>query len=216
MSLRESARISPESRVILYVGNLERYQGIDLAVASFAKVADAHKYAHLVIIGGAPEHVAAYQQTTSSYEAADRIHFLGPRPVAHLHRLITEADVLISPRILGNNTPMKIYSYLHSGKPLVATAIPSHTQVLSDAVACLCEPTPDGVARGLDWVLSRREEAKDMGERARRLAEERYTLAIFRESLLGLYDRFSEEVCPEGEPVSPVSSETAGKVLLDR
>lgn len=191
MSLSESAVISPKSRVILYVGNLERYQGIDLALAAFAKVADAHNDAHLVIIGGAPEHVAAYQKMTASYEAGDRIHFLGPRPVAHLHRLITEADMLISPRILGNNTPMKIYSYLHSGKPLVATAIPSHTQVLSDAVACLCEPTPEGFARGLDWVLSRREEAKDMGERARQLAEERYTLAIFRESLLGLYDRFS-------------------------
>lgn len=193
LSLREAAGIADDSRVILYVGNLERYQGIDLALEAFSRVADEHRDAHLVVIGGAPEHVAAYQHTAASYGASSRIHFLGPRPVAHLHRLITEADTLISPRILGNNTPMKIYSYLHSGKPLIATAIPSHTQVLTDAVACLCEPTPEGFARGLSWVLSQYEDASKMGERARQLAEERYTLSIFRQSLLGLYDRFSAD-----------------------
>lgn len=207
-SLRPSAGIALDARVILYVGNLERYQGIDLAVEAFSQVADAHPDAHLVIIGGAPEHVASYQQSAASRRAGDRIHFLGPRPVAHLHRLIAEADVLISPRILGNNTPMKIYSYLHSGKPLVATAIPSHTQVLNEAVACLCEPTAEGFARGLEWVLSQREDATGMGDRARQLAEERYTLAIFRESLLGLYDRFEG-----GEDLSNRSDESLGDVV---
>ena len=35
-------------------------------------------------------------------------------------------DVLISPRISGTNTPMKIYTYMASGKPIVASNIPAH------------------------------------------------------------------------------------------
>ena len=34
--------------------------------------------------------------------------------------LFEAADVLVSPRIRGNNTPMKIYSYLESGKAILA------------------------------------------------------------------------------------------------
>jgi len=191
-SLRSCAGIRSDAKVILYVGNLERYQGIDLALASFAKVADNHFDAHLIIIGGVSEHIESYHQVVKNQPSGARMHFLGPRPVAQLHRLIAEADVVISPRIVGNNTPMKIYSYLHSGKPLVATAIPSHTQVLNDEVARLCEPNVDDFAQGLVWAITHCDEARKMGERARRLAEERYTFSVFKENLLGLYDRFGE------------------------
>ena len=44
--------------------------------------------------------------------------------------LVAAADVLVSPRIKGVNTPMKIYAYLNSGKPILATDIESHSQVL--------------------------------------------------------------------------------------
>jgi len=199
-SLRTAAGLRSSAKVILYVGNLERYQGIDLALASFAKVAENHSDAHLIIIGGAAEHIESYRQIVRNQPSGPRMHFLGPRPVAQLHRLIAEADVVISPRIVGNNTPMKIYSYLHSGKPLVATSIPSHTQVLTDEVARLCEPNVDDFAEGLVWAITHDEEARKMGERARQLAEERYTFGVFRENLLGLYDRFCERVAihPDG------------------
>ena len=38
------------------------------------------------------------------------------------------------------NTPLKIYEQLASGLPLVATRIPSHTQVLTEDVCILVEP----------------------------------------------------------------------------
>ena len=38
--------------------------------------------------------------------------------------------MLVSPRSRGTNTPLKIYQYLRSGKPIVATRLLTHTQVL--------------------------------------------------------------------------------------
>ena len=52
-------------------------------------------------------------------------------------------DILVSPRIRGTNTPLKIYSYLRSGKPIVATDLLTHTQVLSPDVARLVAPDAD-------------------------------------------------------------------------
>ena len=44
--------------------------------------------------------------------------------------------------ITGTNTPLKIYSYLRSGKPIVATNLLTHTQVLTPDIAKLVEPKP--------------------------------------------------------------------------
>ena len=54
--------------------------------------------------------------------------------------------MLISPRTEGTNTPFKLYTYMASGKPVVATRIESHTQVLGDDTAFLAEPTAESLA----------------------------------------------------------------------
>ena len=55
------------------------------------------------------------------------------------------ADVLVSPRLKGLNTPMKIYSYLDSGSAVLATRLRTHTQVLDDGTGPnLLEPAHRG------------------------------------------------------------------------
>lgn len=71
------------------------------------------------------------------------MHFLGAQPVALLSAVyLAQADILVSPRSKGSNTPMKLYSYLASGKPILATNLWTHTQVLTAASAVLTEPRP--------------------------------------------------------------------------
>ena len=65
------------------------------------------------------------------------------------------------------NTPFKVYTYLASGKPLVATRLPTHTQLLDDSLAFLADPTPEGLAGAIRAVLA------DPGAAARRAAEGR-------------------------------------------
>ena len=73
--------------------------------------------------------------------------FAGQRPAEEIPRFLDAADVLVSPRSTGTNTPLKIYQYLRSGRPIVATRLLTHTQVLDDDVAILTEPTPEGSRR---------------------------------------------------------------------
>jgi glycosyltransferase involved in cell wall biosynthesis len=188
VNLRSEMGIAADAKVLLYIGNLERYQGIDLLVESFAAIARHFPNAHLAIIGGTAEHIDGYRKKARSLGAEKQIHLLGPRPVAQLNSYLCEASILVSPRTLGNNTPMKIFSYLHSGVPVLATRLPTHTQVLSDEVAKLAAPTASEFGSAMTALLSSPELCASLGGRARALAESRYTFAQFEQTLSSIYD----------------------------
>ena len=173
----------------LYVGNLEHYQGVDLVLDALTKLESPPL--KFVAIGGSPEAVAAYRGRAAALGLAAQVTFLGARPISQLGAYLAQADVLVSPRLLGNNTPMKLYSYLAAGKAVLATRIRSHTQVLSDDSALLVEPTAAAFARGLDALLRSPALREQLGAAARRLAATRYSVSQFRASVASAYRRLA-------------------------
>jgi glycosyltransferase involved in cell wall biosynthesis len=113
--------------------------------------------------------------------------FVGKRPPADLPAFLSLATVLVSPRVAGANTPFKVYTYLASGRPLVATRLPSHTQVLDDSLCFLAEPTPSHLAATLREALSRPEEASRRARRGRELIEREYSPRRFADKVAAAY-----------------------------
>ena len=107
--------------------------------------------------------------------------FAGERPASEMPAYLLAADVLVSPRSRGTNTPLKIYQYLRSGRPIVATRLLTHTQVLSDAVAILTAATAEAFADGVLAALGDRARADAVGAAARRLAETKYSYDAYLE-----------------------------------
>lgn len=180
-------QLSDDNPVILYVGNLEPYQGIDLLIDAFSELVNSHPQARLVIVGGNSDSIESYRLKAKRSGAEDRIIFLGARPLGELANLLKAADILASPRIKGNNTPMKIYSYLHSGTPLIATDLPTHRQVLTPDIALLVEPKAQPFAEGLRRLLSERDLAARLGRCAQETAERLYTATAFEMQIAKLY-----------------------------
>ena len=101
--------------------------------------------------------------------------FAGQRPAEEIPRFLDAADVLVSPRSTGTNTPLKIYQYLRSGRPIVATRLLTHTQVLDDEVAILTERDPRRIRRRDPDGADRSDARARVGDRARQLAETKYS-----------------------------------------
>lgn len=173
--------------VFLYVGNLERYQGIDLLLEAFALAAANGGAGSLVIVGGADRDVRAYGEKVARLGIAERVALTGPRPVAELPHLLQRADVLVSPRIKGGNTPMKVYSYLMAGKPVLATAIESHTQVMAPDIALLAKPAPDAFAAAMQQLAADPTLRRSLGEAGARRARKDFSLDAYRQTLHDLY-----------------------------
>jgi glycosyltransferase involved in cell wall biosynthesis len=85
----------------------------------------------------------------------------------------------VSPRIRGTNTPLKIYSYLRSGKPIVATDLLTHTQVLSSTVARLVPVDAAALAAAVADLLDRPAERQRLADAARALAADKYSRELY-------------------------------------
>jgi glycosyltransferase involved in cell wall biosynthesis len=169
------SEIADRGPVAMYVGNLERYQGIDLLLDGFPYVLQSVPNAQLVIVGGRAEDIERYRERATSAGNGDHVHFLGPRPISDLPALFKRADVLVSPRLTGLNTPMKIYSYLDSGAAVLATKLPTHTQVLDQRIAYLVEPEPEALGRGLAELLRDPDLRERLATEAKRHVQEEFT-----------------------------------------
>lgn len=191
-ALRDEAKIPADSSVVLYIGNLEFYQGIDLLIEAYSTI-DCPD-AHIVIIGGSEGDIARYREKAASLGIASNVHLLGPRAVASLAHYLQQANILVSPRTKGNNTPMKIYSYLHSKVPILATDLPTHTQVLDSNVSVLAEPEPKQFGKALSKLVDNPTLQQTLAKNAFDLAEREYTFEVFSSRLNQLYDTLGEKI----------------------
>jgi len=172
--------------VLMYIGNLESYQGIDLMIEGLAKALDSQS-ANLVIIGGEDEHIDVYRDKAIRLGIEKQVFLLGKQPVAHLFKLMAQADVLVSPRIHGVNTPMKVYSYLDSGVPVLATNLPTHSQVMDSSTAMLVEPNADAMAAGIQTLLTDKALCESLTQQAKVLISREHSEQAFKKRLAEIY-----------------------------
>jgi glycosyltransferase involved in cell wall biosynthesis len=173
---------------IVYAGTLEAYQGIDLLLQAFARLSKENQEAILLIVGGRPEQVERYRKMAKGMGLKERCLFTGQVPQTLAKQYTARADVLVSPRSQGTNTPLKIYEQLQSGIPLVATAIYSQTQVLTPEVAFLVKPEPEDLARGLLTALKDDRAGREKSARAKALYEERYARQVYKNKMKQLLE----------------------------
>jgi glycosyltransferase involved in cell wall biosynthesis len=176
---------------VVYTGNLETYQGIDLLIAAwemFTKNEDENRPSRLVIVGGPVEKVEHYKRIAREKNLMDSICWVGERPVAEMGTWMAMGDILVSPRSRGDNTPLKIFAYMSSGRPIVATRRKTHTQVLDETSAFLADPTPDQFSDAMRKAILEKEEAAKRSYVARQIVREHYSYASFSRKLLTAYD----------------------------
>jgi glycosyltransferase involved in cell wall biosynthesis len=178
-AVRARFGIGPEVPLILYTGTFEAYQGLDLLFAAMRTVKASRPDARLLLAGGQPAQVDAARAEALREGVAEVTVFAGEQPSSDMPQFLAAAQVLASPRSRGKNTPLKIYQYLRAGRPIVATNLLTHTQVLDDSVACLADATPEAYGQAILRVLGDPAYARTLAEAAGLLAATRYTYEAY-------------------------------------
>jgi glycosyltransferase involved in cell wall biosynthesis len=190
--------VGAETPLAMYVGNLEHYQGIGLLLEGFRHTLQRVPEAHLVIVGGLAHDVSHYRHSAVELGIESQVHFLGPRPISSLDGLLKRADVLVSPRLKGLNTPMKIYSYLDSGTAVLATRLRTHTQILDDRTAYLVAPEPEALGNGLADLLSDPLLRERLARQAKAYVQQEFTPEAAERKLGSFYSMMESKAARAG------------------
>lgn len=197
-------KLNLEGRLpIVYTGTYERYQGLDMALKCVDTVRKKYPNVIFIFVGAKVQQAQEWTEKATRKGLGDHTIFLDVVSPEESMVFLASATMLISPRLDGTSTPLKIYSYLHAEKPIVATNITSHTQVLTNDTALLVEPNEGAFAEGILQILNDPELAERLGKNAHQLAQDKFG----RQDYISKVGQIYKSLLPDLEIEKPVLSQ---------
>ncbi len=173
--LRKELSLPTDKKIILYSGHLYRWKGVD-TLLECARILQQSPELLFVCIGGTGDDVARMQHETKGVPG---IQFLGHKPKELVPKYLAAADVLVLPNTSATEesvhftSPLKLFEYMASGTPIVASDLPSLKEVLSDTTAFFAQPgSGESLSRAVQEALANIGEAQVRARAALALSRE--------------------------------------------
>jgi len=174
--------------LITFVGSFAIYQGIDLLIKTIPEVTKKCPLARFIIIGGKNDEIEKRKMILQQQGALEAVSFIGMVAPDILPDYLSASDILLSPRISGVNTPLKLLDYFKAGRSIVATDVESNRLILNDDLAGFATPEPTAMASAIVSLVENHDKRKAMGEKGRKLYESTYNFPNFTQKLKACYD----------------------------
>ncbi|MBU2220857.1 glycosyltransferase [Patescibacteria group bacterium] len=178
--IRDKYELPQSAKLVMYAGSFGfippwdyfAWKGADILLEAAPQLADT---AELVFVGGEPEEIL---QVRKRYPQKN-IYLLGRVPNEDVPALLSCADILVLPNKSGDTmserytSPLKLFEYMASGVPIVASNLPSIREILSEEEAYLVEPnSAEAVAIAVRKALEHRTESVSKAQHAQKLVKD--------------------------------------------
>ncbi len=128
----------PNDKILLgYVGML-RTMGVEKGLSILVQaLVGLSEQVCLVVVGGHNDDIFAYQTLACSLGVEDRVFFVGQVPHAMIPVYLRSFDMVAAPfppteHYMHYMSPLKLFEYMASGKPIIASDLPSMREVLNE------------------------------------------------------------------------------------
>lgn len=172
---RELLGLPEDKKIVCYSGNTYEGRGIEFLIDASTRLEDAL----FIVIGGLEEDNEVYRRIALE-KRANNFKLIGFVPHGLVPVYLSASDVLVIPytsnmTIKGGTkaslftSPIKLFEYMASCRPIVATSLPSISEILSDRVnGILVEPDSlEALVRGIRFALDESDLAKKIARQAR-------------------------------------------------
>jgi len=173
--LRSELGIEQGNKIVCYTGSFVALQALDLLVQAVPRVLEKVPTCKFVLVGGQQNEIQQLTNLTHTYGVKDAVILIPSRPQQEMPVFMASSDVLVSSRVRGINPPGKLFAYLASGKPVVATDVLVHNQILDNQCAFLTPATSEGLADGLITALTNKVAADRICDGAKALLHDKFS-----------------------------------------
>ncbi|KKT29480.1 hypothetical protein A3G55_00755 [Candidatus Giovannonibacteria bacterium RIFCSPLOWO2_12_FULL_44_25] len=157
--IREKLDLPQDKKIAVYTGQLFEWKG----AGTFIEAARLLKDIDFCMVGGSMVGELPYSN----------LHFVGQKPHSEIPLWLKAADVLVLPNKKGfkiseeYTSPLKLFEYMASGRPIVASDLPSLREILTEKEAVFFKPNdPADSARAIKEVLSNPQLASEISQNA--------------------------------------------------
>jgi glycosyltransferase involved in cell wall biosynthesis len=170
MSKKEARRklgIPIDKRVICYTGHLYDWKGVNILAMSMKYLSDDHI---CYFVGGTEEDVFKFKKFIEKNKIPNTVVVGYVSPIV-VPIYLAASDILVLPNIRKGlsefTSPLKLFEYMASKRPIVASDLPSIREILNEENAVLVEPgNPKALAEGIKRVLNDKKFAYKLSENA--------------------------------------------------
>jgi len=192
-SLLQQWGIGPQDPVILFMGTIYRFSGLDRVIAEFPSLIARHSNVRLVIVGCGEDEQRLRRLSTQA-GLSEHIIFGGLHPYPALVDIIRSSDICINPFELNGITqdilPTKLFQYLACGKPAVATELPGTTPFLSGPEHGMVYCSLEAFTGCLAELLDSPERRERLGQRGVEVTRARYEWKRIAETMVSWIAEF--------------------------
>lgn len=191
-ALRERLKIQMESPVVVYLGLLNHYQGVDCLIQSIPEVLRSVPEAIFLIMGYPDE--ARYLQMARDYGVPDRnIRFTGRIAYEEAPKYICLGTIAVSPKLGVTEANGKLYNYMACGLATVAFDNPVNREVLGETGLFATLGNASSLSENLTQLLTDAPRAQKMGDLARKRVVEKFSWDSVALRLRECYDLMLKE-----------------------
>jgi glycosyltransferase involved in cell wall biosynthesis len=177
---RKKVGIEKEEVVVVFVGNIAPWQGVNILVESAFRLLSKNEKLKFLIVGDGLLKEELLKKAKDS-KWGEEIIFLGMRPYEEIPFLINIADICVAPFINERNrktgvSPLKIFEYMACGKPVVASRIEGLEFIEKENAGQLVEPDDAiNLANALQDLIRNTNKRMEMGQRGLEIACKKFS-----------------------------------------
>ncbi|MEK7118427.1 MAG: glycosyltransferase [Patescibacteria group bacterium] len=161
--------------VVMYVGAFYAWKGVPFLLETWRKNFSARDDLILVLVGGTEDDLKKYGGI-GAYREAKNILFIPHAPAVKVPMYLSAANILVLPNMpmtdesVRYTSPIKLFEYMASGRPIVAADLPSIREIISEETGVFFRAgNSDALAEKITMALCSSDDAKLRGSRARAL-----------------------------------------------
>lgn len=183
--LRKRLGIPENRRVIVYLGLLNEYQGVDLLIDTVCDVIKRAPDTHFLIMGY-PD-VERYKGMADRFGVAANVTFTGRIDYGEAPMYLCIGDIAVSAKLSKTEANGKVYNYMAAGLPTVCFDTPVNREILGDTGVYAEFGSRDSLVKEMVDLLSDEERLSRLRMGVRERAVEELSWRKAGERMLAVY-----------------------------
>lgn len=184
----------PQNKIlVIYTGHLYEWKGAHVLAQTAAMLPSGTV---IVFVGGTEQDIAAFK---TQFSTSPNVHIVGHKPYQEMPLYLRAADIVVIPNSQYSETskhftsPMKLFEYMASGTPIVASDLPSIREVLDERIAEFAQPdNPTSFASAITRVLQDPSRAQQLRQESSARAH-RYSWHARAQSIINFVESYVQK-----------------------